>query len=88
LPDSPLDRALLQLCGKARMLELIHDFTVFDAGVKKLRRHSQYFAVRAAQEHVKRREGGIIWHAQGSGKSLIMVGWPSGSASTSPTPAC
>ena len=63
----------IQLCGKARFLELIHDFIVFDAGVKKLCRHNQYFGVRAAQEHVKRREGGIIWHTQGSGKSLTMV---------------
>jgi len=71
--ENPLDRALIQLCGKARFLELIHNFVLFDGGVKKLCRHSQYFAVRAAQEHVKRREGGIIWHAQGSGKSLVMV---------------
>jgi type I restriction enzyme, R subunit len=68
-----LDRALIQLCGKARFLELIHDFIVFDAGTKKLCRHSQYFGVRAAQAHVKRREGGIIWNTQGSGKSLTMV---------------
>jgi len=75
--DSPvenlLDRALIQVCGKARFLELIHDFIVFDAGTKKLCRHHQYFGVRAAQAHVKRREGGIIWHTQGSGKSLVMV---------------
>lgn len=71
--ENPLDRALLQLCGKARFLELIHDFIVFDAGVKKLCRHNQYFAVRASQERVRRREGGIIWNTQGSGKSLIMV---------------
>jgi type I restriction enzyme R subunit len=71
--ENLLDRALIQLCGKARFLELIHDFIVFDAGTKKLCRHNQYFGVRAAQEHVKRREGGIIWHTQGSGKSLTMV---------------
>ena len=71
--ENPLDRALVQLCGKQRFLELIHDFIVFDAGVKKLCRPNQYFGVRAAQEHVKRREGGIIWHTQGSGKSLTMV---------------
>jgi len=71
--ENPLDRALTQLCGKARFLELLHDFIVFDAGVKKLCRHHQYFAVRASQESVRRREGGIIWHAQGSGKSLVMV---------------
>jgi len=68
-----LDRQLSQLCGKARLLELIHDFVVFDAGAKKLCRHNQYFGVRAAQEFVRRREGGIIWHSQGSGKSLTMV---------------
>ena len=66
-------RELSQLCGKERLLEIIHDFIVFDAGIKKTCRHNQYFGVRAAQEHVKRREGGIIWHTQGSGKSLVMV---------------
>src|SRR5207253_3864791 len=71
--DNPLDSGLRQICGKARFLELIHDFTVFDAGIKKLCRHNQYFGVRAAQEHVRRREGGILWHTQGSGKSLTMV---------------
>ena len=70
---NPLDRALIQMCNKERFLELIHDFVLFDAGVKKLCRHNQYFAVRASQEHVRRREGGIIWNTQGSGKSLIMV---------------
>ena len=72
-PENPLDRALVQLCAKTRFLELIHDFLVFDAGVKKTCRHNQYFGVRAAQDHIRRREGGIIWHAQGSGKSLTMV---------------
>jgi type I restriction enzyme R subunit len=71
--ENPLDRALGQLCRKDRLLELVHDFIVFDAGIKKICRHNQYFGVRAAQEHVKRREGGIIWHTQGSGKSLTMV---------------
>jgi type I restriction enzyme R subunit len=71
--DEPLDRALVQLCSKERLLELIHDFTVFDAGVKKTCRHNQYFGVKAAQARVDTREGGIIWHTQGSGKSLTMV---------------
>lgn len=71
--DNPLLRELSQLCGKERLLEIIHDFVVFDAGVKKICRHNQYFGVRAAQERVKSREGGIIWHTQGSGKSLTMV---------------
>jgi len=69
----PLDRALHQLCRKERLLEIVHDFEVFDAGTKKICRHNQYFGVRAAQEHIKQREGGIIWHTQGSGKSLTMI---------------
>lgn len=72
-PENSLDRALVQMCAKPRFLELIHDFLVFDAGVKKTCRHNQYFGVRAAQDHIRRREGGIIWHTQGSGKSLTMV---------------
>lgn len=68
-----LDRHILQLCDKKRFLELLHDFIVFDRGIKKLCRHNQYFGVKAAQEDTRRREGGIIWHTQGSGKSLTMV---------------
>lgn len=71
--EEPLDRDLLLLCAKDRLLELIHDFMVFDSGVKKTARHNQYFAVKAAQMRIAKREGGIIWHTQGSGKSLTMV---------------
>ncbi len=71
--ENPLDRQIIQLCEKTRFLELIHNFIVFDGGIKKLARPNQYFGVRAAQERVRRREGGIIWHTQGSGKSLTMV---------------
>ena len=71
--QEPLDRALLQMCAKERFLELIHDFVVFDAGVKKTARHNQYFGVKASQARIAKREGGIIWHTQGSGKSLTMV---------------
>ncbi|MDD5287475.1 MAG: type I restriction endonuclease, partial [Desulfuromonadaceae bacterium] len=71
--ELPLHRHLLQLCNKDRFLEIIHDFIVYDAGTKKPCRHNQYYGVRAAQEFIKRREGGIIWHSQGSGKSLTMV---------------
>lgn len=71
--ENPLLRELGQLCNKARLLEIVHDFIVFDAGIKKTCRHNQYFGVRAAQARVARREGGILWHTQGSGKSLIMV---------------
>ena len=68
-----LDKYLLKLCQKARLIELIHDFVLFDGGVKKLPRVHQYFGVKAAQEHVRQRKGGIIWHTQGSGKSIVMV---------------
>jgi type I restriction enzyme R subunit len=71
--EEPLDRALTQLCSKSRLLEIVHDFMVFDAGTKKTCRHNQYFGVKAAQERIVKREGGIIWHTQGSGKSLTMV---------------
>ena len=71
--DNALDCALLRLCDRKRFLEIIHDFIVFDSGIKKTCRHNQYFGVKAAQQHVRRREGGIIWHTQGSGKSLTMV---------------
>ena len=66
-------RELSQVCNKARLLEILKDFIVFDGATKKVCRHNQFFGVKAAQAHVKRREGGIIWHTQGSGKSLTMV---------------
>lgn len=71
--ENRLGRNILQLCEKQRLLEIIHDFIVFDSGIKKICRHNQYFGTKAAQEFVKRHEGGIIWHTQGSGKSLTMV---------------
>lgn len=70
---SRLDRDISQMIAPERFLELIHDFTVFDAGIKKIARPNQYFAVKAAQARVQARESGIIWQTQGSGKSLIMV---------------
>jgi type I restriction enzyme R subunit len=68
-----LDEGLRYLCSRERLLTLLHDFIVFDGGLKKLCRPNQYFGVRAAQRRVGEREGGIIWHTQGSGKSLTMV---------------
>lgn len=64
---------VISLCQHDRLLMLIHDFIIFDAGVKKTARHNQFFAVQAAQQRIKDGEGGIIWNTQGSGKSLIMV---------------
>ena len=68
-----LDKYLLKMCSKARLIELMHDFILFDGGVKKLPRVHQYFGIKAAQEHVRKRQGGIIWHTQGAGKSILMV---------------
>jgi type I restriction enzyme R subunit len=68
-----LDKYLLKMCNQDRLIELMHDFVLFDGGVKKLPRVHQYFGVKAAQRHVYERKGGIIWHTQGSGKSIVMV---------------
>lgn len=68
-----LDKYLKKLCDKERFLDIIYNCVIFDAGVKKLPRPHQYFALKTAQPFIQRREGGIIWHTQGSGKSLMMV---------------
>ncbi len=68
-----LDRPLAQMCNKARLLDLIRNFIIFDAGYKKVPRPHQFFGVKAAQARITKREGGVIWHTQGSGKSIVMV---------------
>ncbi len=68
-----LDKYLLKLCNKKRFLEIIYDFVLFDGGIKKLPRYHQYFGIKSAQDFVERKESGIIWHTQGSGKSIVMV---------------
>ena len=68
-----LREGIVSLCQKERFLSIIHDFVIFDAGVKKLARHNQYFANIEAHKRILDKEGGIIWNTQGSGKSLIMV---------------
>ncbi len=68
-----LDKYLLKMCAKDRLIELMHDFVLFDGGVKKLPRVHQYFGIKAAQKRIGERKGGIIWHTQGSGKSIVMV---------------
>ena len=76
---SPQDRTIYSLCRPERMLDLIRRFTVFDGGMRKVARHQQFFGIRKAVERVKQvdangaRKGGVIWHTQGSGKSLTMV---------------
>ncbi len=68
-----LDKYLTKMCRKERLIELMHDFVLFDAGVKKLPRVHQYFGIKEAQKFVSAYKGGIIWHTQGSGKSIVMV---------------
>ncbi len=68
-----MDIQLGQIFRKERIIELMRDFVIFDAGRKKLPRPHQYFAIKAAQEAFAKKIGGIIWHSQGSGKSLVMV---------------
>ena len=73
LYPNELDRSILQFFEQHRLLEFIHDFIIFDGGIKKAARPNQYFAIKAAQPRVRSKENGIIWHSQGSGKSLTMV---------------
>jgi type I restriction enzyme R subunit len=68
-----LDKPLAQMFDKVRLLDLIRNFIIFDGGQKKVPRVHQYHGVKAAQERVKQQEGGVIWHTQGSGKSILMV---------------
>jgi type I restriction enzyme R subunit len=72
-PGSLLDGPLAQLCARERLLELVRDFVIFDAGRKKVPRQHQLVAVKAAQARIDQGQGGVIWHTQGSGKSIVMV---------------
>lgn len=73
------DKSLFSLCRPERLLELAWKFTVFDGGIKKVARYQQYFVIKSTLNRVKHfdsthsRKGGVIWHTQGSGKSLSMV---------------
>lgn len=68
-----LDKPLAQMCNKQTLLDLIRNFIIFDAGQKKVPRPHQFYGIKAAQERIRIREGGVIWHTQGSGKSILMV---------------
>jgi type I restriction enzyme, R subunit len=77
---SDQDRILYSLLNPARLLDLIYGYILFDNGTKKIARYQQYFAVKATIDRVKQqvrsddsRQGGVIWHTTGSGKSLTMV---------------
>ncbi|GAB3514365.1 type I restriction endonuclease subunit R [Pseudoxanthomonas daejeonensis] len=68
-----LDRPLAQMFDKRRLLDFLYNFVIFDGGIKKVPRQHQYAGIKAAQERTRKREGGVIWHTQGSGKSILMV---------------
>jgi len=75
---TPQDEYIYNLCRPERLLELTYHFTLYDAGIKKLARYQQYFTVKETVERLKnieagKRNGGVVWHTQGSGKSLTMV---------------
>ena len=68
-----LDRPLAELFDKAHLLDFLYHFVIFDGGIKKVPRQHQHAGIKAAQERTRKREGGVIWHTQGSGKSILMV---------------
>ena len=72
------DRLLWSLCRPERLIELSHEYIIFDAGEKKIARYQQYFTVRNILKRIRtisdgKRTGGVVWHTQGSGKTLTMV---------------
>lgn len=72
--EGKLFKELFCLFYKKRFLDLIHNFIIFDKGIKKVCRYNQYYAIKRAQKRLTdKNRGGIIWHTQGSGKSLSMV---------------
>lgn len=76
---SKLDQTIFSLFNKPRVLELLHSFILFDKRIKKVARYQQYFAIREIFNKIQTfapdgsRAGGLIWHTQGSGKSLTMA---------------
>ena len=73
------DRAIYSLLKPERLLDLVRNFTLYDNGKKKVTRYQQYFAVKKILNRINKmdengkRQGGLVWHTQGSGKSLTMV---------------
>lgn len=68
-----LDQPLTQMCEKSRLLDLIRNCIIFDAGTKKVPRVHQFLGLKESQKRIEKEEGGVIWHTQGSGKSILMV---------------
>ncbi|MBQ8436419.1 MAG: type I restriction endonuclease subunit R [Alphaproteobacteria bacterium] len=76
---SAQDLGIYALLSPSRLLDLVRNFIIYDNGIKKITRYQQYFAIKKTLQKIKnfdengRRRGGLIWHTQGSGKSLTMV---------------
>ncbi len=72
------DNYLYGLCRPERLMDLVFNFILYDDGEKKIARYQQFFAIKKSMNRIRnvesgRRKGGVIWHTQGSGKSLTMV---------------
>ena len=83
--ENKLDSALYAMFQKTRLLNLLHNFIIFDRGIKKVCRYNQYYGIMRAQKRLLAGKGGIIWHTQGSGKSLTMIWLSKWLLSTIPT---
>ena len=68
-----LEKQCYRIFQKERLLDIIHNFIIYDNGRKKICRYNQFYAVKRCQKRLARNQGGIVWHTQGSGKSLTMV---------------
>jgi len=72
------DNYLFGLCRPERLMDIIFNYVLFDNGEKKVARYQQFFAIKKSMQRIRnvengKRKGGVIWHTQGSGKSLTMV---------------
>ena len=68
-----LEKQCYRIFQKERFLDIIHNFIIYDSGIKKVCRYNQFYAIKRCQKRLARNQGGIVWHTQGSGKSLTMV---------------
>ncbi|MBQ6945907.1 MAG: type I restriction endonuclease subunit R [Ruminococcus sp.] len=71
--DNLLLKQLYQMFDKKRFIDLVENFVVYDKGIKKVCRYNQFYGIKRTQNRLAKNRGGIIWHTQGSGKTLTMV---------------
>lgn len=72
------DRALVSLVHPERLLDLVRNFIIYDNNIKKIARYKQYFAVNKCMNRILQKDGagtrsGVVWHTQGSGKTITMI---------------